>query len=77
MRAERMCDDPLGMHGQTLGIMAPHAAQRAALQKDCAAYSGTVKNGKFLNVKDEPFCIFNPSIHDFMISYHRQAVNLS
>ncbi|MGO9307549.1 MAG: hypothetical protein ACLQDL_00830 [Spirochaetia bacterium] len=40
------------LEGLALGIGAPRAAQRAALEKDYRTYAGTVVRGKALNVED-------------------------
>lgn len=50
-------DAHLGNHdlrrgGKPLGIMAPAAAQRAALEKHGIANAGAVVHGKFFQIKD-------------------------
>ena len=43
----------LGLCRKSLGVMAPNATQRTALEKDRCADPLTIANGKFLNIKNQ------------------------
>ena len=44
----------LGLEGPTLGVVAPSAAKRAALEEHGGAQPGTIVNGQFADVENQP-----------------------
>ena len=64
----------LRMWFEPFRIVAPYAAQRAALQKNGTAYARPVKYGEFLNIKYETYHHFICIFHIFIIAQARYNV---
>ena len=54
VRAPFGVEDPLGNASLAFGIVAPQAAQRAALEKDGGADAGAVADAELLNIEKKP-----------------------
>ena len=67
----------LRLDGLALGIVAPHAGQRAAFQKDGGADAGAVMDGKFFYVKNDARGHTNTSSQSQIVKKRRLADNTS